>query len=300
MRGIIHRHWFKLGLRFFHLYLNQENRTKKLVQAGYDEVASVYDTHWTDYMSYLSLAMLKKLDPKKGADCIDITCGTGFVTQKLYEMTSGTIRGVDASEGMIAVAQKKYGDTCQFIHDDAYHFLKNQPSHSIDCITCAWGLGYLNPHILAEITRVLRKNGKVGIIDNSMFSNWEFVVFFLVALAEEPTALTSYIKPHFFLSKATLVQRMRRNGLRIIDAWTGEKTFTFENKDAAMEQLVNSGVAAGIYQLVDKNHKNNITRRIGELLERYHTSEQYIPITHRYIAVVGEKNLKASSPGGVK
>jgi len=296
VRGIIHRHWIKLGLRFLHLYLNQENLTKKLVEAGYDEIAIFYDTYWTDYMAYLTVDMLKKLDPLKGGNCLDLTCGTGFLTHALYDMTHGKVTGVDASKAMISIAQKKYGDKCQFIHNDAYDFLKNQPPRSYDCITCAWGLGYGTPQILAQFRRLLRQNGKVGIIDNSMFSNWEFVLFFLAAIAEEPVALNYYIIPHFFLSKGTLVQRMRMNGLRIIDAWKGKKTFTFENKEMAIEQLLNSGVAAGIVQLIDKDRKDNIARRIGELLERHHMPSRYIPVTHRYIAVVAEKNKKHNYP----
>jgi ubiquinone/menaquinone biosynthesis C-methylase UbiE len=240
-------------------------------------------------MSYLSEDMLKRLEPPKGGKCLDLTCGTGFVTQKLSEITSGNVTGVDASEQMIAVAQKKYGDTCQFLLDDAYHFLKNQPSNSYDCITCAWGLGYLPPKILYEISRTLCHHGKTGIIDNSLLSNSEFVLFFLVALSEEPSALISYIKPQFYLSTGTLVQRMRTNGFTIIDSWKGEKVFRFDRKESAMEQLIKSGVAAGIIQLIDEDHKDKIIKRTGELLQRHHTSKEYIPVTHRYIGAVGEK-----------
>jgi ubiquinone/menaquinone biosynthesis C-methylase UbiE len=276
-------------MRAFDIYLNQEDHSKKLVQTGYNEIASVYDTYWTEYMSYLSENMLKRLKPPKGGNCLDLTCGTGFVTQKLSEITSGNVTGVDASEQMIAVAQKKYDDTCRFLHDDAYHFLKNQPSNSYNCITCGWGLGYLPPRILHEISRTLCHHGKIGIIDNIVLSNWEFVLFFLVALSEEPSALISYIKPKFYISTGTLVQRMRMNGFKIIDSWKGEKIFRFDRKETAMEQLIKSGVAAGIIQMIDENHTDKIIKRTGELLQRYHSLKGYIPVTHRYIGAVGEK-----------
>ena len=289
MRGIIHRHWFKLGLRAFDIYLNQENYSSKLVQTGYDEVASFYDTYWTSHMSYLSEEMLKRLEPPKGGNCLDLTCGTGFVTQKLSDFTSGNVTGVDASEHMIAMAQKKYGDTCRFLHDDAYHFLKNQPSNRYDCITCAWGLGYLPSQILYEISRTLGHHGKIGIIDNSVLSNWEFVLCFLIAASEEPTALISYIKPQFYLTTGTLIHRMRMNDFQIIDAWKGEKMFLFDRKETAMDQLIKSGVAAGIIQLIDEDHKEKIITRTGELLQQRYSSSGLIPVTHRYIGAVGEK-----------
>ena len=234
MRGILHRQWFKLGLRAFDLYLNQGNDSSKLVKTGYNEVASFYDTYWTSFMSNLSEDMLKRLEPPKGGTCLDLTCGTGFVTQKISEITESAVTGVDASEHMIAVAQKKYGNTCRFVHDDASHFLKKQPSQSFECITCAWGLGYLPPWIFYEISRTLCPHGKIGIIDNSVLSNWEFVFCFLIAVSEEPTALISYIKPQFYLTTGTLIHRMRMNGFKIIDAWKGRKIFPFERKETAM------------------------------------------------------------------
>lgn len=289
VRGILHRHWWKLGLRVFDLYLNRRQPARNLVQSGYNQVASFYDTYWTSYMSFLSSDMVKKLAPPAGGDCLDLTCGTGFVTHTLYEMTHGRITGVDISEAMISVAQQKYGDTCRFITDDAYHFLKTQPSNTYDCITCAWGLGYVTPHVFKEMSRVLRQDGTVGIIDNSIFSNWEFVWFFLVALSEHPSALMAYFEPHFYLSVGTLAQRMRLNGFRIIEAWKGKKIFEETNKETAMEQLIHSGVTAGILELVDEEQKDRIITRIGELLQNYHSSQEILPITHRYIAVVAKK-----------
>lgn len=240
-------------------------------------------------MSALSEDMLKRLGTSHRGRCLDLACGTGFVTQKLSEMTSGDVTGVDASEHMIAVAQKKYGDRCQFLTSDAYQFLKNQPSNSYDCITCAWGFGYLSTQILREIFRTLRPHGKLGIIDNSVLSNWEFVLFFLIALSEDPQALVSLIKPQFYLTRGTLVQRMRMNGFQINDSWKGKKTFPFDRKETAMEQLIRSGVAAGIIQMVEQTKTDKIIRRTGELLQHRHILQGYIPITHRYIGAIGEK-----------
>jgi len=289
VRGILHRQWFKLGLRAFDLCLNQRNDSSKLVQTGYNEVASFYDTFWTTYMASLSEDLLKRVEPPKQGKCLDLTCGTGFVTQKLSELTEGVVTGVDSSDQMIAVAQKKYGDTCRFVHDDAYHFLKNQPSQSYDCITCAWGLGYLPPQILFEAQRTLSVHGKIGIIDNSILSNWEFVFCFLIAVSEEPTALISYIKPQFYLTTGTLIHRMRMNGFKIIDAWKGREIFPFDRTEPVMEQLIKSGVAAGIIQLIDENRKEKIITRTGELLQQHYSSKEYIAVTHRYIGAVGEK-----------
>lgn len=289
MRGIIHRRCVKLGIRAFDVYLNQKDHPKQLVQVGYNEIACFYDTYWTKFMSYLSMDMLKRLNPLKGGKCLDLTCGTGFVTNTVYEMTSGNVTGVDVAEEMIAIARQKYGDTCQFIHHDAYDFLKHQPPNSYDCITCAWGLGYLSPQILHEMSRVLHHRGKIGIIDNSMLSNWVFILSFFVALSEEPSALISYIRPQFFLTAGTLAYRLRMNRFKIIDSWNGEKIIKFNTKDASIQQLIKSGVTAGILQSIKKDKKDEIIRRTNELLKKHYLSKEYIHVTHRYIGVVGEK-----------
>jgi ubiquinone/menaquinone biosynthesis C-methylase UbiE len=240
-------------------------------------------------MSGLSEDMLKRLDPPQRGKCLDLTCGTGFVTQKLFEMTSGDVTGVDASEQMITVAQKKYGDRCHFLTMDAFDFLRNQPSDYYDCVTCAWGFGYLPSKILHEMYRTLRHQGRLGIIDNSILSNWEFVTFFLMALAEKPQALTSLLQPRFHLTTGTLSYKMRMNGFHITDSWKGQKMFPFEKKETAMERLMRSGVTAGIIQMIEHDQAENIVTRTGELLQKHHLVTGYIPITHRYIGVIGEK-----------
>jgi ubiquinone/menaquinone biosynthesis C-methylase UbiE len=289
VRGIQNQHWIQLGLRAFYVFLNQKENSPTLVQKGYNDIASFYDTYWTQYMAAISEDMLKRLAPHPYGKCLDLTCGTGFLTIKLHEITSGEVTGVDASEHMIAIARKKYGASCRFLTSDAYQFLTTQPSNCYDCITCAWGFGYLPPQILQEISRTLRYHGKLGILDNSVLSNWEFIASFLVAVSEEPSALVSYIKPHFSLTAGTLTQRMRRHGFHIVDAWNGKKVFSFRKETMAMEQLTRSGVAAGIIQMIEQSKREKIIRRTGELLQKHHTSTGNIPITHRYLGAIGEK-----------
>jgi hypothetical protein len=57
-----------------------------------------------------------------------------------------------------------------------------------------------------------------------------------------------------------------------------------------MEQFIKSGAAAGFLQIIDEKYQDKIINRIGELLQRYHAPRDVIPIVHRYIAAIGEKN----------
>ena len=45
---------------------------------------------------------------KKNEDVLDIGCGTGNLTRRIAEKTSGKVAGIDASEGMIEQARRNY------------------------------------------------------------------------------------------------------------------------------------------------------------------------------------------------
>lgn len=284
------KHWIKLSLRFFKKYINQSDLTNSLVKTDYDKIAEFYDAYWTEYMHGLSENMLKSLNPPKNCRSLDLTCGTGFVSSKLFEITEGDVTGVDISEGMIKIAQENYGNRCRFIQADVLEYLKKQPSNSYDIITCAWGLGYLpSSKLFKEISRVINHGGKIGIIDNSTFSNWEVIWFLILALAEKPYAFKNIIKSHYLLTNISLALRMKLNGIKVIEYWKGEKIYKLSNGKKAMEQFIRSGAAAGILQIIDDKYEDEIINRVGELLIRYKGKKNIIPIVHRYIAAVGIK-----------
>ncbi|MBU0497807.1 MAG: class I SAM-dependent methyltransferase [Candidatus Thermoplasmatota archaeon] len=284
------RHWIKLGFRALKFYMNQSDKTYDLVKTGYNKVAKFYDSYWTQYMHSLSEDMLTNLDPPIGGKSLDLTCGTGFVTSKLFEISDGDVTGVDSSDGMINIAQKNYGHKCRFIQSEVLDFLKKQPSNSYDIITCAWGLGYLPASkLIKEISRVLHPGGRIGIIDNSTFSNWEPIWFLFVAFAEEPNAFKYSIRPRFLPTPGVLTRRMRLNGIKVIDSWKGKKIYKLAGGKKAMEQYIRSGAAAGIVQIIDDKYEDKIINRVGELLQKYYGSKDVVPIIHRYIAAVGVK-----------
>jgi len=249
--------------------------------------------YWTKHMNEISEKMIYSLKPENKSKCLDLTCGTGFVTSKIYDLTKGDVIGVDISEGMIKKAKEKHKEKCRFIQSDAIDFLRKQPKESYDIITCAWGLGYLEINkFLKEVKRVLKPNGKLGIIDNSTFSNWEMIWFLILALSEKPDALKNMIKSHYILSNKTLSLRLRLNKIKVISSWKGEKIFNLHSEEEVINQFIRSGSAAGFLQTIDNKNKDEIINRAAELLIKYKASKNMVPMVHRYIAVVGEKNEK--------
>ena len=93
----VRRRWLALGWKTARLLLRGPDQTPELVSAGYDRIAEGYDAAWTDHMRGLSLAMLNRLAPPAGAACLDLTCGTGFVTAELARRCGRLVLGVDSS-----------------------------------------------------------------------------------------------------------------------------------------------------------------------------------------------------------
>ena len=54
------------------------------------------------------------LDIKKNQSILDVGCGTGNLTKKLFDKSHGYIVGIDPSSGMIEESKKNYGKEIQF------------------------------------------------------------------------------------------------------------------------------------------------------------------------------------------
>ena len=141
-------------------------------------------------MRYLTDDLIERLELKPDHTAIDLTCGTGYATRLIAQRTGHPVIGVDASKGMLDQARSECADPCTFIHADILDYLKTVPDESVDVITCCWGLGYSKPlSVLRQIFRVLKVGGKVGIIDNTLFSLREAIWASVLTFMEQPEKL---------------------------------------------------------------------------------------------------------------
>lgn len=287
--GAAHRHWFSLALRAAGLMLRPGTSTAALVAASYDGIADGYDEAWTGHMRDLSAMMLDRLSPPAGTVCIDLTCGTGFVTSELAARTGTRPIGVDASAGMIKVARAKHGAACDFVQDDVLHFLRRLADQSVDVITCGWGLGYSRPAaVVGQIARVLRKGGRVGVIDNTLFSLAEVLWASMKTFAERPAALTHAMNVRFLPASWALATLCRFNDLHVRWQADGSKSYHVPDGRSAVERLRATGAAAGFEFACDASDQEAIFSRFAQLIDAQRAAES-IAITHRWLAVVGVK-----------
>ncbi len=284
------RRWLALVKRVLELSRRPRGRTDEFVRCSYDRIAGGYDQAWTHHMRDLSRAMLDRLAPRDGSVCLDLTCGTGFVTGELRRRTGGPTMGVDASAGMLDVARREHAPACTFVCADVVEYLQRQPDRSVDVITCAWGLGYTRPRLaLREAARVLRPGGRMGIIDNSLFSLWEVLWASVLAFAENPDALDHVMRVRFLPSSTSLGLLMRHAGLGVQAAWGGARTYIVPDGQAAIARLSATGAAAGFEFAAAQGQREAVFARFAEIMERRYGQSNGIPITHRYLAAVGRK-----------
>jgi SAM-dependent methyltransferase len=285
----LRRRWIALAARVARLALGQPRATADLVAASYDAIAPGYDAAWTEHMRDLSLEMLDRLAPRPGAEALDLACGTGFIAEELARRTGRRAVGVDASAGMLDAARHERGASADFVCADVAAYLASRPAASADVVTCGWGLGYTRPwRVLREAARVLRPGGRIGIIDNSLFSLAGVVWCSVLAFAERPEALVHVMKVRFLPGPRTLAAMMRLAGCRPLAAWGGAKTYCVADGAAAIRRLTATGAAAGFEFAADAAARDAIYARFAEIIGERRT-DAGVAITHRYLAAVGEK-----------
>jgi ubiquinone/menaquinone biosynthesis C-methylase UbiE len=287
---MVRRRWLTLGSRVLRLLWNSPARTGDLVSHSYDRVAASYDEAWTLHMRGLSVALIERLAPRRGAVCLDLACGTGFVTREVAERTGAQAVGVDASAGMLAVARASGHPRCTFVQADAAEYLRNCPRHSVDVITCAWGLGYTRPWtIVREAARVLRPGGQLGIIDNTLFSLAGVLWASLLTFAEKPYALAHVMRVQFLPGAWYLTSLMRLAGISVVASWHGARTYCVPDGRAAIARLTATGAAAGFEFAAAAENREAVFARFAEVLQQRSQRVDGIAITHRYLAAVGQK-----------
>ncbi len=112
--------------------------------------------------------VVRKLQPHLTADAkiLDVGCGTGDLSVELFEKTAAQVVGIDFCRPMLERAQAK-APQLRFIEGDALRL--PFPDGAFDCVTIAFALRNLASvqEGLAEISRVLKKDGLIAVLEFS-------------------------------------------------------------------------------------------------------------------------------------
>lgn len=111
------------------------------------------------------------LDLKKQDRFLDLACGQGFFSNKLFSF-GANITGADISKELIAFAKKHNSKINYFVTEaDNLSFAKDSSFNKVAIILALQNME--NPHlVLKEVSRVLDKNGKlVLVLNHPVFRN---------------------------------------------------------------------------------------------------------------------------------
>lgn len=290
------KHWIQLAFRILRLHIRPQVDPLEILIGNYNKIASDFDKNWTQYAHGASDELIQRLPLFNGARCLDLCCGTGYATMRIFEKTAGETIGVDASQAMLDLAKTNCPDSCRFIQEDALVFLHKQPKDSFDFITCIWALGYFPTRkFLAEIYRVLRPCGYLGIIDHSRHSNYKMVALAYQVFAENPTYLTFKLRQYYLKNSMMLVRKMRLCGFSVRDSWDSTMTFYEPDADTAITRLLRTGSGlGGLDFMMDEKSRQDFFYRYEQLIEEQCRTTRGVPIKYKIFAAVGAKQCISS------
>ena len=152
------------------------SRSKKEARDAYNKISKFYDyTEGIFEKKYTDMA-LRYLDIKQGEVILEIGFGTGNALIKMAEYVgnSGTVYGIDISPKMVEIANRKIknkllSDRIKLTCGDAIRL--PYPDEKFNVVFMSFTLELFDtpeiPVILQEVRRVLRQNGRLGLVSLS-------------------------------------------------------------------------------------------------------------------------------------
>ncbi len=126
------------------------------------------DSSLNERFSLITSELFKKIDFKNGQKALDIGCGSGFTSKKTFDMVGeeGQVLGIDISEPMLNLANKKYSiyKKIKFINADVQNYKFR--TKFFDHVVSRFGVMFFDDPIKAfkNIKSSLKKNATLTFV----------------------------------------------------------------------------------------------------------------------------------------
>ena len=99
---------------------------KNIIKNYFNKVSETWDSKSEDNDSKIS-SLLDEIMIKKGDAILDVGCGTGIISKRLYDRSKRTVTAIDISDNMIKIAKSKLNDNSivNFECRDFYEHMDN-------------------------------------------------------------------------------------------------------------------------------------------------------------------------------
>lgn len=280
------------------LFLMITNKKSNWIN-DYDRVSINYDKLFPTRMRKHTLKLIDELEITEGQRVLELGCGTGFVTFEIAERIGeyGKVLGVDLSQGMLGVAQKKLKESSfenvEFLHGDMLNSLYKFEDESYDIVVCAWAIVYSIPlKLLKQIYRVLKPGGKVGIIENRADSLEKLMTAFIKLAEENLKYVERTVDINLLKDVYHLESLFKKARLLPVKCWDGEEQVLCKNSDEAFNWLSESGGASGFMDVFNKGREEALINRFKEILDDDFNAKNGITLSYKFVAGIAKKPIK--------
>lgn len=147
----------------------KNNEKSNSVLRVFDSMAIEYVKYFGEDWEFINEIREFASQLQKNSTVLDLGCGSGYITNYLYESNLNAI-GIDFSEEMIRIAQEKY-PKANFLKADFIDIENHFKENSVDGLIAIYSLYFIPKeqfeNVLRSLSKILKKDGKFLFVTQS-------------------------------------------------------------------------------------------------------------------------------------
>lgn len=232
-----------------------------------------YDAYMGRWSRRIAPRFLDWFDAPPALDWLEVGCGTGALTEAILARGApASVLAVDSSEAFVAMARRRTADDGRAIFRAGDAQALGEADASRDVVVSGLVLNFVadRPKALAEIRRVLRPGGRIGLyVWDYPGGGVEFMrIFWRAAVALNPAAADLAEDRRFpFCTREGLAGLVEGADLRITGATAVEDAAVFHDfHDFWRPFTLGAGPAPGYCAGLEPEAREQLRRRLEETL----------------------------------
>jgi ubiquinone/menaquinone biosynthesis C-methylase UbiE len=251
---------------------------RRVQRYGWDKAAPYYNSGWQKQLKEAQMKLLEKSSFGEGDTVLDVSCGTGLVTEPIAKTVypTGSVTGVDISDEMIATTRQKYHNsdldfTLRRMDAEKLSFEKD----TFDAAICSLGLMYF-PYPEAAVREMYRVV-KPGASCSSLVWGAREACGWSSIFPIVDRRVKSEVCPLFFQlgTGDTLNRTYRKAGFREVKSQRFSSKLLFESGEKACTAAFLGGPVALAYQKFNDKTKSEVQEEYLNSIQPFKNGSSY-------------------------